>query len=118
MVQYSEIRDFKDATTRDRTIDRLLALRAGIARDISPRNKQESFNLASWNVRDVGGHRLNPTPRIPESLLYIAEVISVFDLVVVQEVNEDMTDFKTLMRRRGIEGAHQQIHHGHSADRR
>ena len=94
MVQYSGLRHFNDAKTRDRTIDRLLALRAGIARDISPRNKQESFHLASWNIRDFGGHRLNPSPRSPESLLYIAEVISAFDLVAVQEVNENIAAFK------------------------
>jgi len=98
MVQYSGIRHFKDPGTRDRTIDRLLALRAGITRDISPKNEQVSFHLASWNIRDFGGHRLNPSPRSPESLLYIAEVISAFDLVAVQEVNEDMTDFRTVMR--------------------
>lgn len=94
MVQYSGLRHFEDAKTRDRTIDRLLALRAGIARDVSPRNKQETFHLASWNIRDFGGSRLNPSPRSPESLLYIAEVISAFDLVAVQEVNENMTVFK------------------------
>jgi len=98
MVQYSGIRHFENATTRNRTVERLLALRAGIARDISERNKQESFHLASWNIRDFGGHRLNPSPRMPESLLYIAEVISAFDLVAVQEVNEDMTDFQSVTR--------------------
>jgi endonuclease/exonuclease/phosphatase family metal-dependent hydrolase len=98
MVQYAGIRHFKDAEMRDRTIDRLLALRAGISRDITPRNEQESFHLVSWNIRDFGGHRLNPSPRTHESMLYIAEVISAFDLVAVQEVNEDMTDFETVMR--------------------
>ena len=98
MVQYSSIRNFKDARTRDRTIDRLLALRAGISHDITLRNKQESFHLASWNIRDFGGHRLNPSPRTPESLLYIAEVISAFDLVAVQEVNENMADFQAVTR--------------------
>ncbi len=103
MVQYSGLRHFKDAKTRDRTIDRLLALRAGITRDISPRNKQESFHLASWNIRDFGGARLNPSPRSEESLLYIAEVISAFDLVAVQEVNENMAAFKAVTE---LLGAH------------
>lgn len=97
MVQYSGLRSWQDTKVRDRTIDRLLALRAGLARDISTRNKQDSFHLATWNIRDFGGHRLNPSPRTPECLLYIAEVISAFDLVAVQEVNEDMTDFHAVM---------------------
>lgn len=97
MVQYSELRGWQDIQMRDRTLDRLVALRAGLAKDISLRNKQESFHLATWNIRDFGGHRLNPSPRTPECLLYIAEVISAFDLVAVQEVNEDMADFHTVM---------------------
>jgi endonuclease/exonuclease/phosphatase family metal-dependent hydrolase len=97
MVQYSGLRSWQDIQMRDRTLDRLVALRAGLAEDISLRNKQESFHLATWNIRDFGGHRLNPSPRTPECLLYIAEVISAFDLVAVQEVNEDMADFHTVM---------------------
>ena len=97
MVQYSGLRSWQEAEPRDRTIDRLLALRAGLAKDVSLGNKQESFHLATWNIRDFGGHRLNPSPRTPECFLYIAEVISAFDLVAVQEVNEDMTDFHAVM---------------------
>ncbi|MDQ8729733.1 endonuclease/exonuclease/phosphatase family protein [Bradyrhizobium sp. LHD-71] len=98
MVQYSGLRFWKDAGARDRTIDRLLALRAGLVKTITPNNKRDSFHLATWNIRDFGGHRLNPSPRLPESLLYIAEVISAFDLIAVQEVNEDMADFQKVMR--------------------
>src|SRR5260370_28229502 len=98
MVQYAGLRLWDDCKTRDRAIDRLLNLRAGLDTDITTKNKQHSFHLASWNIRDFGGHRLNPSPRLPESLLYIAEVISAFDLVAVQEVNEDLTEFQTVMR--------------------
>ncbi len=98
MVQYSGLRFWKDAAAKDRAIDRLLALRAGLSKQVTPNSKQDSFHLATWNIRDFGGHRLNPSPRLPESLLYIAEVISAFDLVAVQEVNEDMTEFQTVMR--------------------
>ncbi|HEV2574162.1 MAG TPA: endonuclease/exonuclease/phosphatase family protein [Beijerinckiaceae bacterium] len=98
MVQYSGLRFWQDTGARDRAIDRLLALRAGLAKNVSPNNKQDSFHLATWNIRDFGGHRLNPSPRLPETLLYIAEVISAFDLVAVQEVNEDMAEFQQVMR--------------------
>ncbi len=98
MVQYSGLRFWKDRSARERAIDRLLALRAGISAQISPNNKQETFHLATWNVRDFGSQRLNPSPRLDESLLYIAEVISAFDLVAIQEVNENLTDFLRVMR--------------------
>jgi endonuclease/exonuclease/phosphatase family metal-dependent hydrolase len=98
MVHYAGMRAWTDAAARDRAVERLLDLRKGLAQDISSRNKEDTFHLASWNIRDFGGHRLNPRPRLPESLLYIAEVISAFDLVAVQEVNENMTEFRTVMK--------------------
>jgi endonuclease/exonuclease/phosphatase family metal-dependent hydrolase len=98
VVQYSGVRYWKDNGAKRRAIDRLLALRAGLGKNVSQANKQTSFHLATWNIRDFGGHRLNPSPRLEESLLYIAEIISAFDLVAVQEVNEDMREFERLMR--------------------
>lgn len=98
MVQYSGLRHWTDTQMRDRTIDRLLSLRAGLSNDVTTRNKQDSFHLATWNIRDFGGHRLNPSPRTDECLIYIAEMISAFDLVAIQEVNEDMADFLKVMR--------------------
>lgn len=98
MVQYSGLRLWGDTAARERAIDRLLALRAGIAKDVSSNSKLDSFHLATWNIRDFGGHRLNPQPRMPEALLYIAEMISAFDLVAVQEVNRDLAAFQSVMR--------------------
>lgn len=98
MVQYSSMRFWPDESLRERTIDRLLALRAGLAERVTPSNKNTSFHLATWNIRDFGGHRLNPAPRSDESMLYIAEIISAFDLVAVQEVNDDLADLERLMR--------------------
>ncbi|MBI4922368.1 MAG: endonuclease/exonuclease/phosphatase family protein [Devosia nanyangense] len=97
MVQYSKLRRWTDTGARDRTIDRLLGLRAGLRQDVTSNNKQQSFHLATWNIRDFGGHRLNPGPRLDEALLYIAEVISAFDLVAVQEVNENLGEFHALV---------------------
>jgi endonuclease/exonuclease/phosphatase family metal-dependent hydrolase len=98
MVQYSGLRYWKSAKERDRAIERLLALRAGLANDVTPKNKQTSFHLASWNIRDLGSTKFNPSPRLPESLLYVAEVISAFDLVAIQEVNKNMGEFQKVMR--------------------
>ncbi len=98
MVQYSSMRSWSDAAMRDRTLERLLALRGGLSQTVSPSNKTSSFHLATWNLRDFGGHRLNPSPRSKESLLYIAEIISAFDLVAIQEVNDDLAAFEALMR--------------------
>ncbi len=55
--------------------------------------------LATWNIRDFGrsGGR-GYGERTLESLMYIAEVISAFDLVAVQEVNADMDLFRRVLR--------------------
>jgi len=98
MVQYSSIRFWKDKVGRNRTIDRLLDLRRGLSDKVSTNNKQTSFHLATWNIRDLGSTKFNPSPRLPETYLYIAEVISAFDLVAVQEVNKNLADFKKVMR--------------------
>ncbi|WP_174873161.1 endonuclease/exonuclease/phosphatase family protein [Enterovirga aerilata] len=98
MVQYSSIKSWTDAPARDRTIDRLLALRAGLDAHVTAKTKQSSFHLATWNIRDLGSNKFNPSPRTPEAFLYIAEIISAFDLVAIQEVNRNLTDFETVMR--------------------
>jgi endonuclease/exonuclease/phosphatase family metal-dependent hydrolase len=98
MVQYAGLRFWKDKTAQSRAIERLLALRAGLANDVSRNNKQSSVHLATWNIRDLGSENFNPSPRLPESFLYIAEVISAFDLVAVQEVNRNLADFQAVMR--------------------
>ncbi len=47
--------------------------------------------LATWNIRDFGkpeSQRRGWGPRLPEMWFYIAEIISRFDFVAVQEINE------------------------------
>jgi endonuclease/exonuclease/phosphatase family metal-dependent hydrolase len=56
-----------------------------------------SLLVATWNLREFGRNEKHG-PRLDESLRYIAEVIAAFDLVALQEVNEDLTDFRRLMR--------------------
>ena len=82
---------------RARTIAGLLRLRKQLAKEIPARSVRDSLMLATWNIRDFGGSRLNPSPRLTESLYYMAEIISAFDLVAVQEVNDNMQPFLKMM---------------------
>ncbi|MCG9895066.1 MAG: endonuclease/exonuclease/phosphatase family protein, partial [Fimbriimonadaceae bacterium] len=84
----------------DRTpfvVERLQALRAQLRAEIPVRSITDDLMLATWNVRDFGGSRLNPQPRLPESLYYLAEIASCFDLIAVQEVNDRMEEFGRMM---------------------
>lgn len=86
-----------DKRSRRRTVDNLIKLRAQLAGEIPARSIRNSLLLATWNIRDFGSSKLNPSPRLTESLYYIAEIITAFDLVALQEVNENMSEFYRLM---------------------
>jgi hypothetical protein len=81
-----------------RTSERLLALREGSLKTITDQRDDDSFLLATWNLRDFDSNKFGFGPRLEESFYYIAEVISCFDLVAIQEVNNDIRPFMKLMR--------------------
>jgi len=96
MPMYSGLK-FLSKEDRTQTIEGLLRLRKQLATQLPPRSIRESLMLATWNIRDFGAARLNPSPRLTESLYYMAEIISAFDLVAVQEVNDNMKPFLKMM---------------------
>lgn len=93
---------YRDLVTGDdgpRIADGLLRLRQGLKASIPPKTVGDCLLLATWNIRDFGRRRLGP--RTPEALGYIAEILSRFDLVAVQEVNEDLDEFERVRARLG-----------------
>lgn len=97
MPAYWKIKFWSDED-RARVIDRLNRLRTFLAKEIPPRTARDTLLLATWNLRDFGGSRFNLGDRLPESLQYIAEVIASFDLVALQEINDNMKPFEDLMQ--------------------
>jgi len=63
---------------------------------VPARTLDKSLLIATWNIRELGANK-SYGPRLPESLHYIAEIISAFDLVAIQEVRSQVDDFKRLM---------------------
>jgi endonuclease/exonuclease/phosphatase family metal-dependent hydrolase len=57
----------------------------------------ESLILGSWNIRNFDDDRFNYGPRQRESLFYIAEIISHFDIIAVQETCADLKPLKEVM---------------------
>ena len=96
MPMYWQLK-FRKADDRHRTIDHLAALRKLIAQKVPRRTASETLLLATWNLRDFDSNKFKHGPRLEESFHYIAEVISSFDLVAMQEVNEDMRPFEKVM---------------------
>ena len=91
MPAYTSIKRNKDAVERARIVEKLLALRAQLDRDIPAKTATETLLLATWNIREFGDNRR------PESLHYLAEIISRFDLVAIQEVATNLDGLKKVV---------------------
>ncbi len=108
MPWYNDLRPESDFSEKDylqvfpglskeekvRIIDNLLALKNGIENDVVPRSTDQNVLIASWNIKEFG----HTTQRLPESYFYIAEILSRFDLIAIQEVKSTLKDFHIVMR--------------------
>ncbi|HSF81894.1 MAG TPA: endonuclease/exonuclease/phosphatase family protein [Anaerolineales bacterium] len=81
-----------------RTAQNLLALRRQLRGEIPARSMNDTLLLATWNLRDFDSNKFKHGPRLKESFFYIAEIISAFDMVALQEVNEDLSALNKVMR--------------------
>jgi hypothetical protein len=86
-----------DAAEKVRTAERLLALRQMLRSEVTERAGRNSLLIATWNVRDFDSNRLGHGPRLRESFYYIAEIISAFDLVTLQEVGRNLDALEALL---------------------
>lgn len=59
-------------------------------------DRSKSVRIATWNLREFGGNKYNG--RDYECLYYIAEIISHFDIVAVQEVRDNLDEFLDLLK--------------------
>jgi endonuclease/exonuclease/phosphatase family metal-dependent hydrolase len=91
-----------DAIAAERCAERLLKLRQNL-NPIRERKRGGSLLLATWNIRDFDSNKFKYGKRLPETFYYIAEIISCFDLVAVQEVNRDLSALDKVLRILGRE---------------
>lgn len=72
---------------------RLKALHKRIeAANIPPSKLDETFNLASWNIRELGKKQ-----RSPAALHLIAEVLGQFDIISVVELRDNLQDLARIL---------------------
>lgn len=93
---YADIRWFEDEVMRKRCAERLVKMRRTLA-PLRAKRKDTSILLATWNIRDFGASSFNPEDRLDESYYYLAEIVSSFDLIALQEVNRNLSDFNRLI---------------------
>ena len=77
-----------------RTITNLIRLKAGLEQRIPSRKSDENLLIASWNIKEFA----HTTQRLNEAYFYIAEILSCFDLIAIQEVKSTIKDLEIVMR--------------------
>lgn len=98
MPYYFPLKHNFAADESQRTASNLLALRRQLRDEIPPRTVNDTLLLATWNIRDFDSNKFRHGPRLKESFFYIAEIISAFDMVALQEINEDLTALNKVLR--------------------
>lgn len=88
---------FRKESERARVVQNLLALRAQLEASVPDKDADQNLLLATWNIRDFGKtNRRGYGERQPETHFYIAEILSHFDFIAVQEINE-LEEWETVM---------------------
>lgn len=82
------------AEEKVRTITNLIRLKQGLKQRLPNRKVDENLLVASWNIKEFG----HTKQRLNEAYFYIAEIISHFDLIAVQEVKSTLKDLQIIMR--------------------
>lgn len=78
-----------------RTAEGLLRLKPALDNVIPQKTLDKTLLLASWNIREFGGDKYGG--RKGEPIFYLAEIMSHFDLVAVQEVRDNLDALDDLM---------------------
>lgn len=103
MAYYFPLRWNFSEEERIRTAQNLITLRHHLRAEIPAKTVNDTLLLATWNIRDFDSNKFRHGPRLKESYFYIAEIISAFDLVAVQEVNENLAALKNVLQILGPE---------------
>ncbi len=85
----------KPPTEKIRTSKKLLQLKDALQKEI-PTKTFDNLLLATWNIREFDSAAYGK--RLDEALFYIAEIVSHFDLIAIQEVRDDLEGLQRLMK--------------------
>lgn len=83
----------------EQIVSNILGLKKGMRDNKIPlKTTSDSLLLATWNLREFDSNKKKNGPRLEEAFYYIAEVISGFDIVALQEIGQDLGPLKKLLR--------------------
>jgi endonuclease/exonuclease/phosphatase family metal-dependent hydrolase len=88
-----------DTDDGKRTVEGLLRLKQALDQQIPSKQLDTRLLLATWNIREFGGTKYGG--RDDEALFYLAEIISRFDLLAVEEVRDNLDALDSLIGKLG-----------------
>lgn len=107
-LSVSETDDAATVARKQRIAAKLLELRSALAAHFtgsgSTSDRLQTVRIGTWNLREFG--KSNYGGRDDECLFYIAEIVSNFDIVALQEIRADLSEFHALMRILGPDWAY------------
>lgn len=77
---------------------KILELRAGLKLAIPSKTREDKLLLATFNIREFDSNRKKNGPRTIESFYYLAEIISSFDIIALQEINEEIDALQKIIK--------------------
>ena len=95
MPYYQYLRNITEAE-QVRAANGLLRIKEAMAEQIPKKTTSGNLLIATWNIREFDSKNFGF--RMEEAIYYIAEIIDHFDLVAVQEVNENLAGIHRVMR--------------------
>ena len=96
MTDYAGLRQIEDRQVRTRTIEGLKRLRQALAGAVPAKTTTDTLLLATWNIREFDSGKYGY--RSDEPYYYIAEILSRFDLIAVQEVRDGLYPLQRVKR--------------------
>lgn len=96
MPYYPALKQIEDEAVRKRTVAGLKRLRTALAADVPAKTATDTLLLATWNIREFDSGKYGY--RGDEPYFYIAEILSRFDLIAIQEVREGLYPLQRLCR--------------------
>ena len=82
---------------RRRAVAGLKRLRNQLDDEIPRKTRTETLVVGTWNIRNFDDNRFGYGRRSVEDLHYIAEIISRFDVIAIQEVCRDLWPLERIM---------------------
>ena len=98
MPFYKPIKYIKPKKTRRRILSGLKALRMQMDEEMPHKTRDSTLILGTWNIRNFDDNRFMNGYRTAEDFYYIAEIISRFDVLAVQEICENLDPLDKLMK--------------------